>query len=220
MAIFQNYTGLTADTPQNLILDAGMFWVGINETALRATGLEDALDTTWSYNDGSSVRTITPTRLGATRGGATFDLQKEERQIEVNGARVPLMGMDRVDSMMPILSVTLLEMANITTMLRTIGQGTSTETASGYTEIVPKIDIELSDYLPNVALLTRTSRTGDDRPVIIVVRNCKIVENAPFEFEDPGEMAAEVSFRGATPCTDAFTVPVSVYIPILAGSGS
>lgn len=220
MAIFQNYSGLTSLTPQNLILDAGMFWVGINETALRATGLADALDTPWSYDNGYAVQTITPTKLGATRGGATFDLQKEERQIEVNGARVPLMGMDRVDSMMPMLSVTLLEMANVATMVRTIGQAYQTDTTSGYTEVVPKIDVDLTDYISNVALIARTSRTGDDRPVIIVVRNAKIVENAPFEFEDPGEVATEASFRGATPCDDAFSVPCSIYIPILAGSGS
>lgn len=218
MAIFQNYSGLTAMTPQNLILDAGMFWVGINETALRATGLADALTTVWSYNNGASTVSVTPSKLGATRGGATFDIQKEERQIEVNGARLPLMGMDRVDSMMPMLSVTLLEMANVETMVRTIGQATLVDSASEYTEIIPKIDVDLTDYLPNVALITRTSRTGDDRPVIIVIRNAKIVENAPYSFEDPGEVATEVSFRGATPCDDAFNVPCSIYIPILAGS--
>lgn len=216
MAIFQNFTGLRAETPYNMIFDAGMFWVGINETALRASGLAAALETDWSWNG----TTVSPTPLGATRGGATFDLQKEERQIEVNGARVPLMGMDRVDSMTPMLSVTLLEMADPETLRKTIGQALITDTASGYNEIVPKIDVEIDDYLPNVALLTRTSRRDDDRPVIIVIRNAKIVENAPFEFEDPGEMAAEVSFRGATPVTDAFTVPCSIYVPILAGSGS
>lgn len=216
MAIFQNFTGLRAETPYNMVFDAGAFIVGINETALRATGLEDALTTAWTWNGIE----VTAAALGATRGGATFDLQKEERQIEVNGARVPLMKMDRVDSMMPMLSVTLLEMADIATLKYAMGQATSTVTASGYTEVVPKIDISTLDYIPNVALLARTSRDDQSKPVIVVIRNAKIVENAPFQFEDPGEMAAEVSFRGASPVTDAFTVPCSVYVPVLEGSGS
>lgn len=216
MAFFQSYTGLRADTPQNMVFDVGAFVVGINETALRATGLEDALTTDWTWNGVN----VTPTPLGATRGGATFDLQKEERQIEVNGARVPLMRMDRVDSMMPVLTVTLLEMADITTLKYTMGQATVTTTASGFDEVVPSINIATLDYIPNVALLTRTSRDDQTNPVIIVIRNAKIVENAPFQFEDPGEMSAEVSFRGATPVTDPFTVPVSVYVPVVEGSGS
>ena len=216
MAIFQNFTGLREETPQNMIFDAGAFIVGLNETALRATGIAAALTTAWTWNGIE----VTPVGLGATRGGATFDLQKEERQIEVNGARVPLMKMDRVDSMTPVLSVTLLEMADIVTLRRAMGQATITRSASGYDEVIPKIDVATTDYIPNVALLTRTSRDDQSKPVIIVVRNAKIVENAPFTFEDPGEMAAEVSFRGASPVTDAFTVPCSVYVPVLEGSGS
>jgi len=219
-ALFNSFTGLREQTPYRMVLDAGMFWVGINETALRATGIAAALTTPWTWNG----QTITPYPLGATMGGATFDPQKEERQIEVNGARVPLMGMDRVDSYTPMLSVSLLEMGDPATMTIAFGQADNEETASGYRELIPRIDVLATDYLPNVALLSRTSENGQVKPVVLVVRNAKVVENATFEFEDPGELAVEVSFRGAAPVTDPFTVPASVYVPIpedgLGGSGS
>lgn len=221
MALFQSFTGFSEETPNNFVFDVGTVVVNFNEDALRSTGINAAVTTPWTWSPVAGVSVeVTPTPLGATRGGATFDLQKEERQIEVNGLRVPMIKLDRVDSMAPMISMTLLELKSITTLKYAMGQATVTETDSGYSEVVPKIDISALDYIPNIALLTRTSDEDQSRPMIIVVRNAKIIENAPFEFEDPGELAVEANFRGSTTPAEPFLVPCSVYSPTVAGSGS
>lgn len=204
------FTGLREQTPFRMIFDAGAAVVGINETALAATGLAAALSTTWDWNG----YTITPKALGATRGGATFDPQKEERQIEVNGARSPLIAMSRVDRIEPILTVSLLELADINTIKYPLGQADITVTASGYNKVQPRLDILLTDYIPNVALLARTSEDGQDKPVIVVLRNCKVMENSAFTFEDPGEVATEVSFAATNAIANAFDVPYTIYVPV------
>lgn len=204
-----DFTGLREQTPFRMVFDAGAFIVGINEVALRTTGVAAAISTPWMYGDVE----VTPRALGATRAGAMFDPQKEERQIEVNNARVPLMGMSRVDSYTPILSVTLLEMADPETFVISLGQGTRTTTDSGFIEVVPRVEVLASDYIPNVALMARTSENGQEKPVIVVIRNAKVVENSSFTFEDPGELAPEVSFQGHSNVLAASTVPCSIYIP-------
>lgn len=203
------FTGLREQTPFRMVFDAGAIVVGINETALESTGLVAALETPWTWNG----RTVTPKPLGATRGGATFDPQKEERQIEVNGSRSPIIGMSRVDRVEPILTVSLLEIADFGTLRQALGQATIESTPSGYNKVSPTLDITLDDFLPNVALLARTSEDGQENPFIIVLRNCKVVENAVFTFEDPGEVAPEVSFAAMNAIDKAFEVPYTIYLP-------
>jgi len=202
-----------------MIFDAGTCVIGINKAALASTGLAAALTTPWTWNRYS----ITPKGLGATRGGATFDPQKEEREIEVNGARSPLIKMSRVDRVAPILTVSLLELADIEVLKYPLGQIDTELTASGYHKVTPRLDIKITDYIPNVALLTRTSEDDQDKPVIFVLRNAKDVENSAMTFEDPGELATEVSFSGSNAMSEAFDVPFRIYVPASdfgSGSGS
>lgn len=213
------FTGLREQTPFRMIFDAGACVVGINETVLESTGLAAALTTPWTWYN----YTVTPRALGATRGGATFDPQKEERQIEVNGARSPLIKMSRVDRVEPVLTVSLLELADINTLKYPLGQANISETPSGYHKVQPKLDISLTDYIPNVALLARTSEDGQEKPVIVVLRNCKVMENSAFTFEDPGEVATEVSFAATNAIENAFDIPYTIYVPVNEdglGSGS
>lgn len=203
------FTGLREQTPFRMVFDAGAIVVGLNETALESTGLEAALSTPWTWNG----RTVTPKPLGATRGGATFDPQKEERQIEVNGSRSPIIGMSRVDRVEPILTVSLLEIADFGTLRQALGQAVIEQTASGFHKVTPTLDITLDDFLPNIALLARTSEDGQDNPFIVVLRNCKVVENSVFTFEDPGEVAPEVSFAAMNAIDKAFEVPYTIYLP-------
>ena len=213
------FTGLREQTPFRMVFDAGAIVAGINETALESTGLEAALSTPWSWNG----RTVTPRPLGATRGGATFDPQKEERQIEVNGARSPIIAMSRVDRVEPILTVQLLEMADFGTLRLALGQADAEVTPSGFNKVTPRMDINLDDYIPNIALLAKTSEDNQEKPMIIVLRNVKVVENATLTFEDPGELAPEVSFAASNSIDKAFDVPYTIYLPVNEdglGSGS
>lgn len=215
-----NYSGLRTKTPYRMVLDAGSLIVGLNETALRSTGIAAALSTPWYWQG----QLVTPRAMGATRGGAEVDPQKEERQIQVNGLRVPLISMDRVDRYTPMMKVTLLEVADVQTLAIGLGQADQEVTASGFTEVKPRIDISVTDYLPNVALLSATSEDGQVKPFIVVIRNAKVVENATLPFEDPGEVAMEVKFRGSTDIGNERTVPMSIYVPVpddgYDGSGS
>lgn len=215
----EQFTGLREQTRGRFLLDAGACYLGINEEALRTTGIAAALSTPWTWQG----QAVTPRPLGATRGGATFDPQKEERQIEVDNVRVPLLGLDRVDMFTPILSVTLLELADIETIKLGLGQADVTRSASGYDEVVPRVNINLTDYLPNIAMIIPSSEDNQAKPAVFVIRNCKVVENSSIPFEDPGEAAMEVSFRAGALFNDARTVPCSMYLPVPAdglGSGS
>ena len=112
MAIKSNITTpLRKETYKSLQLNAGVMLVDFDlSTYNTATALKAALKT--AIQGGTKL-------LGATRGGGTFNITRDIRQVEADGVRSAFVGSEIVDSADAALSTTILEItpAHIKTIL-------------------------------------------------------------------------------------------------------
>lgn len=139
-----NYSGINPLTPRRLVLDAGAIY--------RDYGLP------------------TQRLMGATRGGATFTVEREDRQPEIDGIRGRVKGLSRVITHNARLEVTFVEMS--LELFLEVSRGTSA-VGSGATVdqniITPGNEIVLTDYADNIALVASVANSS--APVVILLKN-------------------------------------------------
>src|SRR5690625_1029121 len=88
----KTYSGYTADTAENLLLDAGAFFIDFD---IEEDTFEDAV--------------AAGKLLGATRGGGTFTATPEIRSIEVDGVKGKAKGLQVIDSWTVTMLANVLE---------------------------------------------------------------------------------------------------------------
>lgn len=142
--------------------------------------------------------TLTGTSLGATRGGAEFDLGREQRTIEVDGVLGPVKGNVKLSKVTPTLTVRLLEITEAN--LKAIIAGATNDVDGNV------IGGEISDstYLTNVVLVAEGSN-GDD--MIVVLENALPTAVKSISFPDQGEAVLEVTFTAHFDPADLETEP-------------
>lgn len=194
----QGRTGLSADTADRLILDAGELYANIDISDLESDGVTAALSAGVS--------------LGATRGGSTFAPGRSLRDIEADGKLGPMKGFIRRQNVAPVLTVNLLEMTP-DNLIKAIAGASGTDT-TGTTDQFQKIvggEIGDSDYLTNVALLATYS--GTTNPLIVVVENAIVMEAPELGTVDEDEMVISVSFAGTFDPASPSDEPWAIYHP-------
>lgn len=199
----QGLHGLTDDTFRSLILDAGVVYANIDLTALESgSDIEDAVE--------NAIAAAIP--LGATRGGASFNVNRTLRQIEADGQLGPTKGLIRREEVAPELTVTLLEQT--AENLQRQFPGATVETAGAFTRIKGG-PITSDTYVNNVALITTYGEEG--KYIVLVVENALVMESPEFATEDKNEVATEVTFVGTFAGVNA-DEPWRVYLPPAASS--
>lgn len=193
-------SGLNCSTPNNLVLDSGVLYFNIDESAFTHDP---------PYPDPVTQALANAIVAGATRGGATFETGKETRHVEVDGMRYPIKGLQRIDGYTPTLQATLLEMS-VANLERLLGS-TTRGVAGAFNTLDLSAEISSDDYITNVALLATLS--GSDDPVILVLRNVIMTESASLAFEDKNEVGIEATFTAhVSPCAP-YVSPVTLYVP-------
>ena len=141
-------TGINANTPKHLLLDAGAI---IKNYALT-----------------SDVVTNMANVIGATEGGATFAAVPTIHNVALDGAPTHTKGLERIEEWVVTLSATVKE-HTVESIKLALGAATSESATNptGYSKITGKEDFEAADYLDNVAFVGRIS--GSDKPVIILL---------------------------------------------------
>lgn len=199
--IGQGLSGFREETPDNLVLDAGVAYRGIDEAALRASGVAGTQLTTALSG---------ATKLGATRGGTEFDSGKMLREVAADGIRYPIAGFIRVDGGAPQIKTNLLEQTqdNLSLALAPV---TVTE-HDNWNEIQGKLEVDKdADYVDNIAILATLS--GSDMPVIIVLRNAFCKADPKIDLKDKSELGVEVILTGHALASAPYDCPYSVYYP-------
>lgn len=221
--IGSSLTGLRADTVRQLVLDAGVLYVNANITdMLSATtgagiAFSEAIreDNTWVDPNGN---TVAPVKLGATRGGTTFSLNKEERQVEVDGRRTNIKGLQRVDMISPMIKTSLIEMADTTTLRRALGSSILTD-YQNFETIRPYLYPIDEDYFGNITLFAtiaqRVAPNGEPLPIAIVLENCRANTVNDISIQDKNEAVLEVELVGHSLDSDAFTIGCQIIVPKL-----
>lgn len=179
-------SGISANTPDNLLLDAGAFYLNYD------------------------IETDTGTLLGATRGGGEFRAIPTVRQIEVDGARGPVKGLKRFDSWEITLQATLLEITSTILKNALISANVNTDGPT-HDIITLNNDISLSDYINNVTWIG--TRSGSNEPVIIQIDNAIGTEGITLAMVDKNEGTLPITFTAHYELTDLDTVPCRIYYP-------
>jgi len=158
----QRRTGITADTYQRLLTDSGVVVVDYGLASER--------------------------KVGATRGGNSFGVEQENREMLADGAPGPVKGSQRRLRSIAKLTVNILEMTKENVQMSLPGSTSALE--SGYDKITREDGITLGDYYENVALII--TKNGGTDPMVFMIKNALALENAEFEASEDDEPVLSV----------------------------
>ena len=141
---------------------------------------------------GQGVFYINEVAIGLTRGGGSFSIEKEVRQIEADGDRGPVKGRNVIDKATPKLSVSALEIIpeNLPKMYAGV-KATDSEDES--TVITGTGAIADTDYQDSVKWVGKT-KAG--KAVTIKVFNAINLENFEWTLADKDEVVASLTYTG------------------------
>jgi hypothetical protein len=184
--------GITADTVKNMLLDAGAVYVNYGEVDERL--------------------------IGATSGGNSFTVEREIKEIEIDGARGKVKGARRIITENASLTINLLEMSvENFKMALTAADVSDVMDDTGTTKIADKIQprgqILDSDYLKNVALVTTVS--GTDQPCVIILYNVLADDEIELELEDKEEGKPEIVLSAHYDPANLSQVPYEIRYPVV-----
>lgn len=178
-------SGITANTEKRLVLDSGALYRNYGET-------DEQL-------------------IGATRGGATFTVEREDREIEVDGTRGPVIGLKRTVRHTAMLEMTLIEVSEQTFLDLTRGTSVSDGT---HLEISPDNSIVSGDYYTNVALVAEINNESD--PIIIKLLNALVAQEWDISTEDQDEGEISVTFEAHYSVSAINDPPYRILLPVSA----
>lgn len=162
------------------------------------------------------ISTDTPTSaaskiIGATVGGATLSLTPEVRQIAVDGAKGPTVGLEIYEAWTAILTASVKEVT-ADSLTIALGSVTSSTTAvTGYTQIIPNQDIADSDYIDNITWIGKI--IGKTKPIAIVMKNVLSLNGLSFQVQDKNEGVIPLVLTAHYEISDLDTAPVAIYVP-------
>lgn len=188
----KTYSGFNNKTAENLLLDAGAFFINFNQG-------------TDTYDSAVSSGKL----LGATNGGGEFVAKPEMRQVEVDGVKGAAKGLEVIDSWEVTLAANVIEVT-AEGLTRAIA-GAEVNSDSDYDIITAKNYLVNSDYIDNVTWIGTLS--GSDSPVIIQVFNALNTEGLTITTEDKNNATIKMVFKGHYDSDDLDTPPFTIYYP-------
>lgn len=176
-------TNLTAAGFKKLLLNAGAFVAGFDPSSYTSvSALKTALATALAD---------TTKNLGMTRGGGTFTVTREMRQVEADGIRYRFVGDTFVDSADAYLSTTLLCNGDPNVVKNTLGTVTVTNVTGGK-QMKLKTRIEDGDYLEDLCWI---GDIADGGLVVIHLANAFNTADFAMTITDKGEATVPVEFH-------------------------
>lgn len=176
--------GITTNTSSRLVLDSGAFYLNRDE-------------------GGQAL-------IGATRGGATFTIEQDVREIEVDGALGPVKNLRRIVRSVPRLTVTLLEMT-LGQFKRALPAATSSA-AAPFDDITRATNaIAAADYLTNVAIVAEMANKTN--PVVVKVKNALFIGPFALTTTDQDEGTLPLEAEGHYLDSDLDTEPWEIKFP-------
>lgn len=143
--------------------------------------------------------------LGATRGGGTFTITRDIRQVDADGTRFRFVGSEIVDSGDAYLSETLIEVTP--EHIKKVLGNADIETSGMKTTITVRTAFEDGDYLQNVVWIGDTSKGF----VAIELRNALNTADFTLTFADKNEGTVNVEYHAHQgDVSDYEELPVSI----------
>lgn len=135
--------------------------------------------------------------ISATQGGVKVKVEYPSAwDREIDGVPANSVGMREREECKPTVTMTLAEVASPQVLADALGAATvaAANAPEGYQVITPKWDVEASDYLGNLTVVT--TRKGSNDPLIIVIDNPISTEGFELSTASKSGGAMEVTFTG------------------------
>ena len=134
---------------------------------------------------GYGVVSVGATPIGLTRGGSSFIVEREYREIQADGDRGPVQGRIVIDTERAKLTVNALELFTAADMLKYY-PGLSNTTG----KLTSTLTIAAGDYND----VTWVGKTKDGKAVTIKVENAINMDNLEWTLEDKNEVVPAIGF--------------------------
>lgn len=192
MALF---SGITTNTPKHLQLDAGCFFK--------------------NYNPASDTPQSASTKLiGATAGGGSFSAVPTIRQIEIDGKRGAVKGLETIDDWVVTMTANVKEItADVLKLALATGASSAytTSASAPYTKVVASSELADAHYIENITWIGRLS--GTQNPIMIVIKNVLATNGLTLTVADKAEGVIPVTLTGHYTISDMETPPFEIYYP-------
>lgn len=188
--------GITADTPKNILLDAGTIHKGLTYTA----GQSGAAGS-WNFSESLWF---------ATGDGNTFKAEPEITDLEVDGAWVSVEGLQIKTGETVTLEVSPVEIKPDVLKATLIAED-GTSDATGYDLLQSKERIETGDYIDNLAYVG-TKTNGE--PIIIILPRALCTSGLELAGANKEAAKPTVTFKAVAPLSGSHrTIPYKIYTP-------
>jgi hypothetical protein len=181
--------GVTANTYRRFVVDSGVVRVG--------------------YTNPSSPGTL----IGATRGGTTFTVEQEIRDMPVDGAKGPVKGGRRITKVTARLECNFIEFTKELLQMGLPGSDLGSHPAGTATHdsITRALQIALADYEDSIVLIGEVS--GSAQPIICGISDAIATGNFEIAAADNDESALKISFEAHFDPASLDAEPWFVYFP-------
>jgi len=150
---------------------------------------------------GYGVVSVGATPIGLTRGGSSFVVEREYREIGADGDRGPVQGRIVIDTERAKLTVNALELFTAADMLKYY-PGLSNTTGT----LTSTLTIAAGDYND----VTWVGKTKDGKAVTIKVENAINMDNLEWTLEDKNEVVPAIGFTATYDESARTTAPWNV----------
>lgn len=184
-------SGITADTPKNIMLGAGTIHKGLT-----------LADGKWNFEE---------SLIGATSGGSKFSIVPEFMDIEVDGALVKVKGLRQKVGETATMEVNFIEMTPELLQMCVVGDVNESVDYEGYSEITSRARLNENDYIQNLGYVGKKT---DGTPIIIIFEQA--ICTSGLEVEGKNKEAGV--FAGTFECVadispEADTLPWKILYP-------
>lgn len=184
-------TGVSANTPKNILFGAGTIHKGLKYT-------------TNAWNMDESI-------VGATSGGSKLSIIPEVTNIEVDGALVKAKGLSVKIGETATMEINFIELTEDLIKASTLGKTGTSEDSTNYNVIVPKADIEEGDYWENIAFV---GKTVEGKNIIAILENALCTSGFEQEGKNKEGSIGKYTFESHAELTgDLDTLPWKIYYP-------
>lgn len=183
--------GITTNTYKKLVIDSGAVY----------------------KNYGLAGETL----LGATRGGNTFTIEQEIRQMEVDGAKGPVKGDKRIIRVSPQIKANFIEISKDILQLALPGADVANFPSTGdktHDEVTRALQIALGDYVDNIAIVGECA--GSTGAVVCGIKNALANGNLELGFADGDESVIAITFTGHFDTSDLDAEPWFIRYPVIS----
>lgn len=155
--------------------------------------------------------------MGATRGGSTFAINTEYKDMPVDGAKGPVKGGRRITKVEAVLTVNMIEFnaALLAKALPGSAQADYPSTpAKTHDKITRSLTLALTDYITNVAIVGEVTGVSD-KYFVGILKNVIADGNLEISFVDNDESVLSLQFKAHFDPAAIDTEPWEIRWPVI-----